>query len=66
MKKKIKNLTLKQAKSLCDKYTAQNENGLCNECPYHHDYDCKLDYNNLDEYGDEEVDLEELKKYESN
>ena len=57
MKKKIKNLTLKQAKALCDKYTEQNGNGLCNECPYHHDYDCKLDYNNLDEYGDEGVEL---------
>ena len=30
MKKKIKNLTLKQAKALCDKYTKQNGNGLCN------------------------------------
>ena len=63
MKKKIKNLTLKQAKALCAKYTSKNEI-RCNECPYHHNYDCKLDYNNLDEYGDEEVDLEELKEYE--
>ena len=57
MKKKIKNLTLKQAKALCDKYTAQNGNGLCNECPYHHDYDCKLSMVYLDEYGDEWVEL---------
>ena len=57
MKKKIKNLTLKQAKALCDKYTSKNGNGLCNNCPYHHDYDWNLDYNNLDEYGDEEVEL---------
>lgn len=56
MKKKIKNLTLKQAKALCDKYTSQNEI-RCNECPYHHDWDCKLSMIYLDEYGDEEVEL---------
>ena len=59
MKKKIKNLTLKQAKELCDKHLKQNENGLykCNECPYHHNYDCKLAYYYLDEYGDEVIDI---------
>lgn len=59
MKKKIKNLTLKQAKALCDKYTEHDEKGLykCFKCPYHHVYDCKLSYTYLDEYGDEEVEL---------
>ena len=57
MKKKIKNLTFKQAKALCDKYTEQNGNGLFNECPYHHDWDGKLSTVYLDENGDEEVEL---------
>ena len=59
MKKKIKNLTLKQAKELCDKHLKQDEKLLfkCNECPYHHDYDCKLSMVYLDEYGDEEVEM---------
>ena len=59
MKKKIKNLTLKQAKALCDKYTKQDEKLLykCHECPYHHDYVCKLSMIYLDEYGDEWVEL---------
>lgn len=59
MKKKIKDLTLKEAKALCEKHLNQYANGIyrCNECPYSTCYDCKLVYNNLDDYGEEEVDV---------
>lgn len=57
MKKKIKNLTLKEAKALCDKHLNQYANYRCNKCPYSTWYDCKLDYNNLDDFGEEEVEV---------
>ena len=64
MKVKIKDLTLSQAKQLCDKHLKQIE-GLwqCDKCPYGvkspYDCKCKLDITFLDEFGDEEVKLDE-------
>lgn len=61
MKRKIKNLTLAQAKKLCEQYDKKVDGRYqCDKCPfgdkYHHT--CKLDYRCLDEYGEEKVDLE--------
>lgn len=60
MKKKIKELTLEEAKKLCDKYHKQIQ-GLfqCHECPYGDPkvYTCKLNKSDLDIYGDEEVEV---------
>lgn len=64
MKIKIKDLTLCQAKQLCDKYSKQIE-GLwqCAKCPYgvktYCECKCKLDTTHLDEYGDDEVKQDE-------
>ena len=64
MKTKIKNLTLGQAKQLCDKHK-KNIEGLwkCDKCPYgvktYCECKCKLDTIYLDEFGDEEVELDE-------
>ena len=61
MKKKIKNLTLDEAKTLCDKHLKQDANGLyqCESCPYAKNYQCKLSYTYLNEYGDEEIEVED-------
>ena len=58
-KKKIKNLTLNQAKKLCDKYVGEKGNYGCNKCPYGEKKLClcKLSISNLDEYGDEEIEV---------
>ena len=58
MKKKIKDLTLEEVKDLCEN-SLDIPSGMfkCNVCPYHHNYDCKLDYNNLDDFGEEEVEV---------
>ena len=60
MKKKIKNLTLKQAKALCEKHFDSDnlsEKG-CYKCPFAYDgWQCKLSYCNLDDYGDEVVEV---------
>lgn len=61
---KIKKLTLEQAEKLCRKYLKQ-VNGLwqCDKCPYgvrdSYNCRCKLDFNYLDEFGDEEVKQDE-------
>ena len=56
MKKKIKNLTLKQVKQLCEKHF-DSEKG-CYKCPFAYDgWQCKLSYCHLDDYGDEVVEL---------
>ena len=63
MKKKIKDLTLKEAKTMCNKHLKTDGNGLyqCKICPYANvkEYRCKLDYNYLNEYGDEEIEVED-------
>lgn len=63
MKKKIKDLTLKEVKTMCDKHLKKDENGLhqCKICPYANanEYHCKLDYNHLNEYGNEEIEVED-------
>lgn len=61
MKKKIKELTLEEAKKLCDKYHKQIK-GIwqCSSCPYGDPkvYTCKLISSNLDDYGEEEIEVE--------
>ena len=62
MKRKIKNLTLKQAKALCESHLEFDESKgryNCDTCPYsNHRYDqCKLEYVFLDDYGDELVEI---------
>ena len=68
MKKKIKNLTLKQVKQLCESHFELTEDGgNCDTCPYAGKFvtHCKLDYVHLDEYGEETVEVKkELRKYE--
>ena len=61
MKKKIKDLTLEQVKTMCDKHLKKDKNGLyqCEICPYAKNYHCKLDYNYLNEYGNEEIEVED-------
>lgn len=63
MKKKIKDLTLEEAKTLCDKHLKQDENGFyyCATCPYANakEYHCKLSYTYLNEYGNEEIEVED-------
>lgn len=58
--KKIKNLTLKEAKKLCDQYVGEEENYGCNKCPYGVKvlHECKLSISNLDYYGDEKIEIE--------
>ena len=64
MKVKIKDLTLCQAKQLCDKHLKQIE-GLwqCDKCPYGienpYECKCKLDTIHLDEFGDDEVEIDD-------
>lgn len=55
--KKIKYLTLKDAKKLCDKYIGEEGNYGCNKCPYGVKvlHECKLNFEHLDKYGDEEI-----------
>ena len=60
MKKKIKNLTLKQVKELCEKHFDSDEFGKngCYKCPFStYSLHCKLTYYLLDDYGDEVVEL---------
>lgn len=63
MKKKIKYLTLKEVKKLCDKYLKQDEYDLyqCHKCPYANvsSCHCKLSYTYLDEYGNEKIEVED-------
>lgn len=60
MKKKIKDLTLEEVKTLCDKHLKKDTNGLyqCAICPYAKEYHCKLSYTYLNEYGDEEIEVD--------
>lgn len=62
MKIKIKDLTLGQAKQLCDKHLKLIE-GLyqCDKCPYgaKRFAECKLDVHYLDEFGEDEVETNE-------
>lgn len=60
MNKKIKDLTLKEAKKLCDKYVGKEGNYGCNKCPYGVKvlHLCKLSISNLDKYGEEEIEVE--------
>lgn len=64
MKVKIKDLTLGQAKQLCDKHL-KNIEGLwqCDKCPYGvknpYECKCKLDTHYLDEFGEDEVEIDE-------
>ena len=61
MKKRIKDLTLEEAKTLCDKHLKQDKNGLyqCAICPYAKGYHCKLSYTYLNEYGNEKIEVED-------
>ena len=54
---KIKGLTLEEAKKICDKYIIDDKKCPCKECPYaDHKYRyCKLNFEHLDDYGNEEV-----------
>lgn len=62
MKIKIKDLTLGQAKQLCDKHQ-KNIEGIwqCDKCPYgvKRFAKCKLDVHYLDEFGEDEVETNE-------
>lgn len=64
MKVKIKDLTLGQAKQLCDKHLKQIE-GIwqCDKCPYGintpYECKCKLATHYLDEFGEDEVEINE-------
>lgn len=53
---KIKELTLEQAKLLCDKYFKKID-GLyqCDKCPYGDNGYCKLSISNLNRYGNRKV-----------
>lgn len=62
---KIKELTLEQAKLLCDKYFKKID-GLyqCDKCPYGDNGYCKLSISNLNRYGNRKVrkiDMEVIK-----
>ena len=63
MKKKIKDLTLEEIKKICGKHLKIDKNGLyqCEICPYANakKYHCKFDYNYLNEYGNEEIEVED-------
>lgn len=64
MKVKIKDLTLGQAKQLCDKHIKKVDIFYqCDKCPFgvktYCECKCKLDTHYLDEFGEDEVDLDE-------
>lgn len=60
LKKKIKALTLKQVSDLCKSHLHNKEGRYsCSTCKYANanEFECKLDYNHLDKYGDEYVEI---------
>lgn len=64
MKKKIKDLTLAEAKELCYAQPKLNDGGVlrhqCSKCKYVNCLGgCKLDFYYIDEYGEEEVEIDD-------
>lgn len=58
MKKKIKDLTIEEIKKICG-------NNICNYCPFDLDTPyCK--YDDLEHYGDEEIEVDEDEESNNN